>query len=440
MNYITNVGIYKITNIKNNKVYIGQSVKLSARKNGHINSLKKQQHHNPLLQLAFNKYGQKSFIFEILEECEIDQLDEKERFWISFFDSTNRDYGYNFESGGNLKKRAHPETVEKIRIANRGTGSPLTESDVREIKMAIHIGINQTELSKIFNVKVTTINKIAKGVSWYWVLPQFNNSHEKKLLEAKKEKNKRVIDLFEKGYNVPAISRLTPYTEAEIQNIVNGKTTDNIKEKHNNIKFDYKNGMTRKELTEKYNMKLCSINEVLPSAPSQEFESRNIKITEMHKQGYKNIEIAKELGIHRTTVTEVLKGRIGTVRRKPTVLTQELEMQIIKLFEQGCSQREVSSKLAISRDTLKKVIEKFDVKVTVKRRDVTGRRHHAVRAVVQLNTEEEYIKVYELIKDAAASVGVGHSNIISCCKGKTKTSGGYKWMYLDEYNKLKSAN
>lgn len=440
MNYITNVGIYKITNIKNNKVYIGQSVKLSARKNGHINSLKKQQHHNPLLQLAFNKYGQKSFVFEILEECEIDQLDEKERFWISFFDSTNRDYGYNFESGGNLKKRAHPETVEKIRIANRGTGNTLTEEEVREIKIAIHLGINQTDLAEIFNATVSNINKIAKGHNWGWVLPEFNNSQENKISESKETRIKRVLELFEEGHNVPAISRLTPYTEAEVQNVVNGKTTEAIKSKYNNIKIDYENGMSREKLAEKYNMKLCSINRVLPNAPAEEFELRNSRVIEMHRQGYKNIEIANELNIHRTTVTDILKGRVKMVIRKPVTLTNELEIQILNMIKAGSSRREVSNKLEISRYTVNKVIYKFGVEVIEKRRDITGRKHHAARSVVKLDVKGHFIKSYELIKDAATSIGVGHTNIIACCTGKTKTSGGYKWMYLEEYEKLKSAN
>lgn len=90
-------GIYKITNQINGKIYIGQSNDIYRRwkeekfYKGHCN--------NPLKR-AFNKYGLENFDFEIIEECSIEELDEKEIYYISLYKSNEYEFGYNLTSGG----------------------------------------------------------------------------------------------------------------------------------------------------------------------------------------------------------------------------------------------------------------------------------------------------------------------------------------------------
>lgn len=73
-------GIYRITNKINGKGYIGQSVDISRRISEHKN-LKRDE--TLSLKRAFRKYGVENFNFEVLEECALDQLDEREVFWIN---------------------------------------------------------------------------------------------------------------------------------------------------------------------------------------------------------------------------------------------------------------------------------------------------------------------------------------------------------------------
>ena len=61
------IGIYSIKNVKNNKVYIGSSNNIEKRIKDHFRNLKNNRHSNQYLQNAYNKYGNESFIFEILE-------------------------------------------------------------------------------------------------------------------------------------------------------------------------------------------------------------------------------------------------------------------------------------------------------------------------------------------------------------------------------------
>lgn len=64
------IGIYKITNLINNKCYVGSSSNLNRRENDHFRLLKQGKSHSLLLQRAVNKYGIDNFKFEILDYCE----------------------------------------------------------------------------------------------------------------------------------------------------------------------------------------------------------------------------------------------------------------------------------------------------------------------------------------------------------------------------------
>lgn len=84
------IGIYKITNKVNGKIYIGQSVDIQRRWSAH----KRCSKDYPLYR-DFKKYGLDNFTFEILLECSREELNEKEEFFIIMFDATNPTKGYN---------------------------------------------------------------------------------------------------------------------------------------------------------------------------------------------------------------------------------------------------------------------------------------------------------------------------------------------------------
>ena len=93
-------GIYCIENIQNNKKYIGQSINVHIRIKEHINKLRKNKHQNSHLQKSWNKYGEEYFKFYVLEYCDVDTLDDREIYYIDFYNSVNKDFGYNYKSGG----------------------------------------------------------------------------------------------------------------------------------------------------------------------------------------------------------------------------------------------------------------------------------------------------------------------------------------------------
>lgn len=113
-------GIYEIFNMVNGKSYIGQSTNITQRLSKHKSELRHNKHQNLHLQNAWNKHGEHSFLFNILEYCNIDELDDIERYYINIWNLTNNQYGYNVESGGNLNKTLSTETKRKISEAHKG--------------------------------------------------------------------------------------------------------------------------------------------------------------------------------------------------------------------------------------------------------------------------------------------------------------------------------
>jgi len=106
--------IYSILNKKDGKIYVGQSINPKKRLAQHKSNLRGNYHRNTHLQRAWNKYGESSFEFGILENCSDESLNDNETWWINYFDSTNQDKGYNYESGGNSDYKVSDESRKKM--------------------------------------------------------------------------------------------------------------------------------------------------------------------------------------------------------------------------------------------------------------------------------------------------------------------------------------
>jgi group I intron endonuclease len=115
------IGIYKITS-PNNRVYIGQSVDIERRFRfyKHLNC-KKQ----PILYASFLKYGVSSHIFEILEECSLNELNHKERYWQNYYNVLNGGLNCNLVATDIEHKRHSQDTKDKI--AKSHTGKKFTD-------------------------------------------------------------------------------------------------------------------------------------------------------------------------------------------------------------------------------------------------------------------------------------------------------------------------
>lgn len=114
-------GIYVILNTKNGKVYIGQTKDFLTRKHHHTYQLTSNCHSNKHLQAAWNKYGEKSFKFKILEYCSLELLDEREQHHLTIY--LQKDMCYNIAKDVRSPNRGQvvsDETKRKMSIAMKG--------------------------------------------------------------------------------------------------------------------------------------------------------------------------------------------------------------------------------------------------------------------------------------------------------------------------------
>lgn len=308
--------IYKIINKQNGLIYIGQTTTtLKRRWQGHKSALKSQIHHNELLQRAYNKYGIEPFEIFLIERCNIEELDERERYWINYYDSTNRSKGYNFESGGNKLKKHSPETIEKFILHSRGENNKLTSEQVIEIKKSIIAGETLTEIGKKYNVSISCIYRIKKLENWKYVAPELNEAvintdtsrKIKRLTLAEIEKCKKLV-----------LEGESVFLLAQQYEIPYGRFLDMFKSELESVKSNLD---TKKEIAITLFFQNYSINEILKRtglsyaqykrATSGLIEirrERNIKyVVKAKSEGKTNSVIAKELNVNRCTITVYLK-------------------------------------------------------------------------------------------------------------------------------------
>lgn len=205
------IGIYKITNIINNKSYIGQSINIDKRLYEHKYKAfyKTDRSYNSAIHPAFRKYGIENFSFEILEECLLEELDEKEKYYIQKYNSLIPN-GYNILIGGQGIRKEEPKLFFCLNCEKQITKEAKTnlcptcyqltqrKADRPEpIELAKLIKENGFEATgRLFNVSGNSIKKWCKDFQIphtkeeliYWYNKQVG------IVNIKKEKEKEIIN------------------------------------------------------------------------------------------------------------------------------------------------------------------------------------------------------------------------------------------------------
>jgi len=242
--------IYTITNLLNNKKYIGSSSNIEKRKQKHLCLLKNNKHHSLSLQQSWNKNKPENYIFEIIEVLSEDQnMYEVEQYYLDLYKTYNKKYGYN---------------MSKNAIAPFGTNP--------QIKIVYQFSIEGLFLNKYdnctiaankYNIDTSGLSKCARekyrfygGYIWSYSkeLSQERiikaNSPLKRSIETieKIKQNRKYTGkkaIIQLDLNGNFIKRFDSILEASKElNISHGGICDVCKQKHNKIKnfiFKYEN-------------------------------------------------------------------------------------------------------------------------------------------------------------------------------------------------------
>lgn len=104
-------GIYKITNLVNQKFYIGGSVNVYNRMHTHRTKLKNKNHSCKHLEYSYHKYGEDNFLFEVIEYCKQDELVLREQYYL---DLLKPEYNKRTLAQINQNLEVTKQTREKI--------------------------------------------------------------------------------------------------------------------------------------------------------------------------------------------------------------------------------------------------------------------------------------------------------------------------------------
>ena len=148
------IGIYVITNDVNGRQYVGQSVNIVKRIKQHFSG------RDPIaIDLAIKKYGSEHFFWEIIEECSVDQLDERESYWISALDTYNN--GYNCTLGGQGSRL--------------GGNVIYTVDEIKQLR-TIYANHDYKSFKEVFEKygrgNEQSFREVFKGNLWSWVMPE----------------------------------------------------------------------------------------------------------------------------------------------------------------------------------------------------------------------------------------------------------------------------
>lgn len=251
-------GIYKITCIINNKIYIGSSQNIEKRMKVHFLTLKNKKHKNPHMQSAYNLYGESNFKWNIIEICDKNFLKQREQFWMDFTNCYNREIGFN-----NCLKSDRPSGYKhteeaKIKMKNAKIGKKIPKEVIAK----------QIAARKGFKHSQETKDKLSKS-----------RMGEKNPMFGRKESKKHIKDRMKNMLAMPRWNKgLTKETDPRVAKLATwkGKIPPNalkckIIDLEKNITYE---GNSLKELAKNSKLSLISINRIKAGTCGKNFKKK----------------------------------------------------------------------------------------------------------------------------------------------------------------------
>jgi len=224
------IGIYKITNPKG-KVYIGQSTNIEARKRIYHYNTSYKNSVGPKIYNSINKYKWKNHFHEVIEECTIEQLNERETYWkqhyLDILGWENVLFCNLHDTGGGPRSEETKQNISKGKLGTKGWPKGLKRS--KEFGELIK---NNTERSNKIKNSIKNNIERSRKISQSMLGKLKTEQHKDNISKNSKgiSRNQKPVLQFDKQNNL--IKEWTSQTEAgknlninqgDISNVIRGK-------------------------------------------------------------------------------------------------------------------------------------------------------------------------------------------------------------------------
>lgn len=298
---------------------------------------------------AIQKYGWENIKHEILfENLTESEAKQKEIELIAFYNSYDREFGYNQTLGGDGRKGAMSEKQkELLSVVNRGKNAVFSKEEIVSLKKDLLNGFSYDEISNKYGIKKENISVIVSGKNYGYIMPEFVDSYKKIKQKEKEDFNKKIIDLVlsgKSGIETAKILNISKYKVYDVLKKYKLKTKkSNIIKSNKKIKNEvlsqYLLGVNKKTLIKKYNLTTKQFNYLTKGAYTKiklkEDEKLKQQMCELRKQGWQVKDIAKKYGCHREKVSKLTKD-----------FAIELKMidvrKVYELKDKGFTNREIA--------------------------------------------------------------------------------------------------
>lgn len=410
-------GIYKIENLINGKVYVGQSVDVFNRWKQHQNQLENNTHYNTHLLRAYNKYGVENFQYELLEECDLHSLNEREMYWISHYDSLNS--GYNQTSGGDGTNGI----IKRVILLN-------TKEVFDNPKAAAEqYDISSSAIGMCCRGVIKCAGKLPNDNRLFWM---YYKQYE---LLSDDERVAIEVQIKTKSYNKCS------HTGTRVALLNTGEVFENMSKAADK----YGSNITGIKSCCDYKFTFSGINHVTGEKYVWAYFDEYVNFTreEIRSLLYKAYEPADRN--HEARMRKVVLLNTGEIfdSAKSASVTYNIShptriTACCRHPELGYVGKNANGDKLYWRyhDDVSDLSETELRKLFVK---TSTTNHYHKRGVVLLNTSE----IFESIKAACEKYGLNSPNVIKACKtgnaaGKDSDTGEYfHWMYYDEYLEAK---
>ena len=447
-------GIYKIENIYSNNIYIGQAKDIRKRLREHLEyCISQNKDENKALVAAWKKYGEGCFDFELIEKCNLSDLDEREKYWINYYDSHSN--GYNMTSGGQNGFSGKDWSDEERKYFSKiRNPKPVLQIDfdgniVKEYwSLAQASKLNNIDSRGIYSCCNKGISKTAGGYIWIYKedyssfdLEYHLNRKQKKSIE-QYDMDGNFIKLYEHGHQVEE--------DGFSQSTVNSCCNHNSMSVNGYI-WKFKDDDTRiinKEYCDEAKRKANSVKVRRIFQINNDCNIVNIydSIRETERKGFSKNMVSKCC----RHIIDSYKGFIWAYEEEYDALSQDYCNKIlnknIKIKYYEIIQCDMNGKELNKYDSLN------DLPIDFHKQNVSQccrgiceqykgfiwkygkeKQNPFSRQVEMYDRKNgNLLETFNSMQEAHEITGINKSSIGQVCNHKLKSAGGYLWKYKDD--------